>query len=269
MADAARVADNPGIALTVEIPALSREARRAVLTGTAAIALASVVGSVFATFAISTIFGLNAAAPAYIISGVVPLVLAGLGSYFQLKRLEQLKAAYGELERVASTDYLTGCLSRRAFTTRTSAAASVGRSGALLIIDADGFKSINDRFGHHRGDEALRSIARVIRANARDSDLVGRIGGEEFGIYLPDASAQHATAMAEAIREGVADISFAPVEAPHALSVSVGIATTTTAIPFDELFRIADGQLYAAKANGRNRVAIAAAETPGTDRAAA
>jgi diguanylate cyclase (GGDEF)-like protein len=195
-------------------------------------------------------------------------MLAGPGSYFQLKRLEQVKAAYRELERVASTDWLTGCLNRRTFTERTSLATRTGRPGALLVIDADGFKSINDRFGHHRGDDALRAIVDVIRENARDGDLVGRIGGEEFGIYLPDASGRHATAMAEAIREGVEDISFSSHDAPRGLSVSVGIATTTASIAFDDLFRCADQQLYAAKANGRNRVAITAAEAV-ADRAAA
>ncbi len=254
--------------MTIEIPALSREARRTVLFGTAGATIASVAASLFATFLISTVFNLGAGLPAYTVSAVVPILLAGPGSFFQLKRLEQVKAAYRELERIASTDWLTGCLNRRAFTDRTSVATRTGRPGALLVIDADGFKSINDRFGHDRGDAALRAIAEVIRDTVREADIVGRIGGEEFGIYLPDASERHATAMAEAIREGVADISFSP-DAPHTLSVSIGIATATEAIAFDELFRSADKQLYAAKANGRNRVAITAVEAVSKDRAVA
>lgn len=255
--------------MTIEIPALSREARGAVIFGATGITLVSVAGSLFATFLISSVFALGADLPAYAVSAVVPILLAGPGSYFQLKRLEQVKAAYRELERVASTDWLTGCLNRRAFTERTSAATRIGRPGALLVIDADGFKSINDRFGHDRGDAALRAIADVIRDNVREDDLVGRIGGEEFGIYLPDASGRHATAIAEAIREGVADISFSAEDAPRSLSVSVGIATSMASIAFDELFRSADQQLYAAKANGRNRVAITAVESVENDRAAA
>ena len=247
--------------VTIKIPALAREARRTVLLGATGITLLSVAGSLLATFIISAVFGLGAGPAAYTVSAVVPILLAGPGSYFQLKRLEQVKAAYRELERVASIDWLTGCLNRRAFTERTSLATGTGRPGALLVIDADGFKSINDRFGHDRGDDALRAIADVIRDNVRDGDVVGRIGGEEFGIYLPDASERHATAMAEAIREGVADISFASADAPHSLSVSVGVATTTASIAFGDLFRSADQQLYAAKANGRNRVAITAVET--------
>lgn len=248
---------------------MSGESRRTVLLGATGITLLSVAGSLLATFLISAIFGLEAGLPAYTVSAVIPILLAGPGSYFQLKRLEQVKAAYRELERVASTDWLTGCLNRRAFTERTSLATRIGRPGALLVIDADGFKSINDRFGHDRGDEALRAIVDVIRDNVRDGDLVGRIGGEEFGIYLPDASGRHATAMAEAIREGVEDISFASCDAPEGLSVSIGIATTTASIAFDDLFRSADQQLYAAKANGRNRVAIAPVEAVDSDRAAA
>jgi diguanylate cyclase len=253
----------------IKIPALSGEARRTVLLGATGITLLSVAGSLFATFIISAIFGLGAGPAAYAVSAVVPILLAGPGSYFQLKRLEQVKAAYRELERVASTDWLTGCLNRRAFTERTALATSTGRPGALLVVDADGFKSINDRFGHDRGDDALRAIVDVIRDNVRDGDIVGRIGGEEFGIYLPDASDRHATAMAEAIREGVEDISFSSHDAPEGLSVSVGIATTTAAIAFDELFRCADQQLYAAKASGRNRVAITAVEAVDGDRVAA
>ena len=255
--------------MTIEIPALSRDAHRAVLVGMAGITLASIAGSEFATFLISAIFDLGADLPAYLVSGIVPLLLAAPGSYFQFKRLEQVKAAYRELERVASTDWLTDCLNRRAFTHRTTAATRIGRPGALLVIDADGFKAINDRFGHDRGDDALRAIADVIRRNVREGDLVGRIGGEEFGIYLPDATGPHATAMAEAIREGVEDISFLPEDAPHTLSVSVGIATATASVPFDDLFRVADQQLYAAKAGGRNRVAITAANVSDQSRAAA
>ena len=255
--------------MSIEIPALSREAKHIVLLGTASITFVCVAGSLFATFLISAIFRLGADVPAYTVSALVPILFAGPGSYFQLKRLEQVKAAYRELERVASTDWLTACLNRRAFTDRTSAAMRTGRPGALLVIDADGFKSINDRFGHDRGDDALRAIAEVIRDNVRDSDLVGRIGGEEFGIYLPDASERHATIMAEAIREGVEDISFSAEDAPHTLSVSIGIATTTATIAFDDLFRSADQQLYAAKANGRNRVAITAVQAVENDRAVA
>ncbi len=255
--------------MTIEIPALSPAARRAVLIGTAAITLGSVAASELVTFLISHAFDLNADLPAYLVSGIVPMLLAGPGSYFQLKRLEQVREAYRELERVSSTDWLTGCLNRRAFTAGVSVGAKVGRPGALLVIDADGFKAINDRHGHDRGDDALRRIVTVINESVGQSDLVGRLGGEEFGVYLRDATDRHASAIAEAIREGVADIAFAAGDDPNGLTVSVGVATVTAPIGFSELFQIAEAQLAWAKANGRNRVAITAAEAVGSSRAAA
>jgi diguanylate cyclase len=255
--------------LTIEIPALSSAAHRKVFIGAAAITLGSIAASELVTFLISHAFNLNADLPAYVVAGVIPLLLAGPSSYFQLKRLEQVREAYRELERVTSTDWLTGCLNRRAFTAAVSSAARVGRPGALLVIDADGFKSINDRFGHDRGDDALRRIVTVINENVGGSDLVGRLGGEEFGVYLRDATDRHASTIAEAIRERVADIAFASGDEAQALSISLGVVTVTEPIGFAELFRIAEAQLAAAKANGRNRVAITAAETAAGKRAAA
>lgn len=255
--------------MTIRIPPLSAEARRSVWLGCVAITLATVAVSELATFLISLTFNLNAELPAYTVSAVVPLLLAGPMTYFQLKRLEQVRMAYRDLERAASTDWLTGCLNRGAFTALATAAAQDGAPGVLMIVDADDFKSINDTFGHEHGDQALRSIAGVIRANVRDTDLVGRLGGEEFGIYARDVSVRHGAVLAEAIREAVQDISFNPTDVHHALSVSIGVATAASSVTFARLFRIADQQLYAAKANGRNRVAITAAEAVAHGRAAA
>jgi diguanylate cyclase len=254
--------------VTVEIPPLSQLARQSVLTGTAMITLASVTASELGTFLISLAFNLNADLPAYIVSGIIPLLLAGIGSYLQLTRLEQVKEAYRELERVASTDWLTGCLNRRAFTAAASTATKVGRPGALLVVDVDDLKAINDRFGHDRGDDVLRRVVMVINENLHSSDLVGRLGGEEFGVYLRDATDHHTRTIAEAIREGVSDIALTSADLSQPLSISIGVATVSAPIGFFELFRLAEAQLRTAKANGRNRVAITAAGN-GEGRAAA
>jgi diguanylate cyclase (GGDEF)-like protein len=248
---------------------LSPAARRAVLTGTATITLGSVAASELATFLASITFKLQADLPAYVMSGVIPLLLASVASYFQLTRLEQVKEAYRELNRVASTDWLTGCLNRRAFIAAASIGTKVGRLGALFVIDADGFKAINDRFGHDRGDDALRRIVTVINECLGGSDLVGRLGGEEFGVYLRDATDGHTRSIAEAIRRGVSEIALTSTDEPRPLSVSIGVAKVTGPIGFFELFRLAEAQLHTAKANGRNRVEITAAGSVGEDRAAA
>jgi diguanylate cyclase len=248
-----------GRRLTTKIPALSAEARRSTLISAAAITLASVTASELVTLLAGAVFHLNPDVPAFLMAGIIPLLIAAPASYWQLKRLEQVRAAYRELERVASTDWLTGCLNRRAFSAAAALATAVGRPSALLIVDVDGLKSVNDRFGHDRGDSAVRSVAAVIAEQLDSSDLFGRIDGEEFAVYLRVAAESHAADVAEAIRKGVEAIGLGTPETARLLSVSVGIATVDAPIAFSDLFRIADRQLGAAKASGRNRVAITAA----------
>ena len=255
--------------MTTRIPALSAEAQRSTLINAAAITLASVTASELVTLLVGYVFHLNPDVPAFLMAGLVPMVIAAPGSYWQLKRLEQVRAAYRELERVASTDELTGLRYRRAFTAAAARASEIGRPSAMLVIDADGLKSVNDRFGHQRGDDAVRSIAAVIAEHVDSSDIVGRIDGEEFAIYLRIASQRHAADVAEAIRGGVVAIGFGTPDTARLLSVSVGVATADRPIAFADLFRLADRQLHAAKANGRNRIAITAAEADSADRAAA
>src|SRR5690606_27358019 len=110
----------------------------------------------------------------------------------------------------ASTDWLTTCLNRRAFTHLVSDHLEETEVGAFLVIDADHFKFINDHFGHDRGDEALQLMADTIMASVREGDIVGRIGGEEFGVFLPDAGPETARQFGERIRRAVADAPFAP-----------------------------------------------------------
>src|SRR5690606_16976246 len=119
-----------------------------------------------------------------------------------------------------------------------------GKGGALLVVDADHFKSINDRFGHASGDAALKLIAAAIRASVRASDIVGRLGGEEFGVFLPGAGHAEAHRIAEAVRQAVQMIEFDAGDERCTLSVSVGGAVSGQAIGFGELFRSADQRLY-------------------------
>lgn len=255
--------------MQIKVPAPSAAARRIALSKAAQATIISVVLSELATLAISMIFNLHADLPAYLVAGILPVCLAAPGSYLQFIRHEQLKEAYKQLDLLASTDWLTQCLNRRAFTTAAMAGTASGKPGALLVIDADSFKTVNDHFGHDKGDDALRHIAQVIRQSVREGDLVGRLGGEEFGIFLADATPDLVQQIAERIREGVMDIPFTPGAAPHQLSVSVGVATCESWAPFAELFRLADQQLYAAKQSGRNRVAVAPVETGPVSLAAA
>jgi len=195
---------------------------------------------------------------------VIPLLLAPPFFYLLLSKMQQLAVAHTELMTVASTDSLTSLLNRRAFTEmvdgymkRVEEAEkfeSRHAGGALLVIDVDHFKHVNDRFGHDTGDEALKLIAGTIRSAVRESDLVGRLGGEEFCVFIPGQSPEIASATAERIRRAVATTEFRPGGARHDLSVSVGGVAYDNHVPFSDLYRKADERLYAAKHNGRNRV---------------
>jgi diguanylate cyclase len=200
---------------------------------------------------------------AIVVDIVLPIILAVPLLLFFTSKLRELAIAHKRLTIYASTDALTQVMNRAAFATLVDAylsqvrAAEVEAKGAFLIIDADNFKSVNDRFGHDRGDEALVTIARSIKSMLRSPDLVGRLGGEEFGVFLPGATTEQAELVAERIRQSVDSANFMPAGAPHHLSVSVGGAVFERELPYAELFRLADRQLYAAKRDGRNRVAIA------------
>lgn len=172
----------------------------------------------------------------------------------------RMQAASRDLERLASLDPLTGLLNARAFRAQSEACvASMRRSGldcAVLFIDLDHFKSINDRHGHAAGDEVLRAVAELLQARLRRSDLLGRIGGEEFAALLPDTDAAGALQLAENLRQAVQTLQPVIEGGPRIeVTASIGVeAAPAGKGPFAELMRRADEAMYAAKQAGRNRV---------------
>lgn len=194
---------------------------------------------------------------------LIPILLAGPLFFYLTLKLRELAIVNHRLNVVACTDSLTGCLNRGAFSEAVdrllmpTQGGDLSRNGALLVIDADHFKSINDRLGHSNGDEALRLIAGAIRKALREGDIVGRLGGEEFGVFLPCANTFNTADIAERIRRAVEACQFAPDGLRCHLSVSVGGAAFEEQASFEELFRAADKCLYDAKDAGRNRIALA------------
>jgi diguanylate cyclase (GGDEF)-like protein len=195
-----------------------------------------------------------------IMSATVLPVLLGVPLFFYMSmRMRGLAISNLRLGLVARTDSLTSCLNRGAFTAKVTTQlerTDLRPSGALLMIDADNFKAINDLFGHDAGDEALTIIARSIRSTLRAGELVGRMGGEEFGVYLPGVDYRRAEIVAERIRRSINLAIFTPDGRPRQLSVSIGGAVFEGPASFSELFRIADQRLYNAKDTGRNRVTV-------------
>ena len=168
----------------------------------------------------------------------------------------------------ARIDALTGLANRRAFfqDAEELVRLQVGRARpvAVFLLDLDHFKSINDRFGHPMGDRVLRLFAQVTMANLRSSDLVGRLGGEEFGVLLADATRDNAFVVAERLRTAFAAAAKMGGDPPLAATVSVGVAIIQD--PHEDLSSLlakADQALYQAKARGRNRVELAALDLLG------
>jgi len=136
-------------------------------------------------------------------------------------------------------------------------AAEFGWPLAVAMFDVDHFKAVNDRYGHAVGDRVLQLIAARAAAVVRGGDLVGRLGGEEFGILMPGASLQEAAVVAERLRRAMETAGELDESLP-AVTISVGIATREKQRDAAELLAAADAALYAAKGEGRNRVRIAA-----------
>lgn len=189
---------------------------------------------------------------------VAPLILGGPSMFFAALKHSQLQLAYDRLEASASLDSLTGCLHHGAFVQAVTGELKVQsvENCTLLVVDADHFKTINDRFGHANGDTALKLIVAAIRAATGQNDIIGRLGGEEFGIFLPGADTQQAERAAEMVRLAVERTRFEASQQSHALSVSIGGAVASGPAGFNEMFRLADERLYKVKQAGRNAVDI-------------
>ncbi len=173
------------------------------------------------------------------------------GAHAEVARLR------GELERLreeALSDGLTGLANRRAFDQRMASAG-----GCLLLADIDHFKQVNDRWGHLFGDQVLRSVAQGLRACLDKGLFAARIGGEEFAVLLPVPALASAQALAERIRGTVAGSRIRRGgEALGQVTVSLGVAQRRPGESPQDWFHRADRALYAAKAGGRNRTAVAA-----------
>jgi diguanylate cyclase len=193
----------------------------------------------------------------------LPAIAAPPILYYLFRKLPQLAILCDQLMVIASTDGLTSCMTRAAFTAMIDASLDrvaeeeARRPGALLMIDVDHFKFVNDRYGHAHGDTALRIIAAAMRASLRDVDLVGRMGGEEFGVFTPGLPPEGVSMVAERMRAAVKAAQFYPDGIRCQLSISVGAATFSSETSFNELYKLADGRLYYAKRNGRDRVELA------------
>lgn len=186
-------------------------------------------------------------------AGLIPLLITPPIAVLLLHSMLMLKQTIQRVDSHMKYDGLTGILNRNHFLDSVRATRV---NGMMLIVDADHFKSVNDDLGHDAGDEALKVLATRIAVAVGNDGLVGRLGGEEFGVFLPDqgheAGAQKASVICDHIRK-----SFVPVgDVRLRMTVSVGGALHHESAPLGHSLKLADQRLYQAKNAGRDRYVI-------------
>lgn len=245
--------------------------KTAVKAGLAAVASAFL--SLAAALIVVPMLGGHPDGPGFWMSLVCPLVIAWPASAFQFHQNEklartrdQLATAHAELDFMhkelmrtheilaerSRRDAMTGALNRETFFSSLHDASREDRPGALLIADADHFKRVNDTYGHRFGDAALQAIAEAVKSVLRPEDFWGRIGGEEFAIYLEGVTERQAGDIAEAVRRAV---EAAELKADgEAISVTLSLGGIWLPSRFDATLAMteADDRLYVAKRSGRN-----------------
>ena len=196
-------------------------------------------------------------------------VIAGACALLFMLTIARLAGLVAEQRHLATTDVLTGLRTRRFFGSQLpmeiTKARRAGSSLAVLIVDVDRFKSINDRYGHPAGDRVLIEVARRLRDSVRHADFIARYGGEEFALVVPEVSPQELASIGERLRNQVAS---SPIEVSPDVWITVTVSVGTAGYPRHgeapaELITTADRALYAAKSQGRDRVVVGETITAG------
>ncbi|MEO7496595.1 MAG: GGDEF domain-containing protein [Massilia sp.] len=189
------------------------------------------------------------------LTGYLLLIVNGFGFLLLCKEKDDRK-----MQRLATIDSLTGLVNRRAFFERTDSArahsARINRPIALMMIDIDHFKRLNDRFGHASGDEALCVFAATTQTILREHDVMGRLGGEEFGLVMPGTDLKGALLVAERLRAAVEQAPLPTSGYAYNMTVSIGLVVIDKDEHINAAMARADHALYAAKSAGRNRIEV-------------
>ena len=197
---------------------------------------------------------------AFLTALLVPVLVSVPICYLTAGMALQLSNAHARLKELAHTDELTGLINRRSFFESAeimlSEAQADGQLLSLLVIDADYFKQLNDTYGHATGDAALLFITEQLNASVRKTDLVCRLGGEEFAVLLPGLEENEAEKLGIRILERISSRPMFWDDKIIEMSVSCGVADTGVGYDMTTLFKAADDALYAAKDSGRNRQVV-------------
>lgn len=175
--------------------------------------------------------------------------------------LFELQGAHQKLEVLASTDWLTGAANRREFEIRGKIEIERAKRNnsalSFVLIDLDHFKQLNDRHGHVAGDEILKEFITLMKGTLRPSDLIGRVGGEEFAIMMPDTKRDDAIIMAERLRQITENKVITLAESEIRFTASFGVSEYgADGETYESVFGVADKRMYRAKHDGRNKVFV-------------
>jgi diguanylate cyclase (GGDEF)-like protein len=223
------------------------------------ISFLSIVLSVILTYtSIGLIYGLpQEDMPDYLLIGaLVPAIIAPIMSFGMLNLILKINKLEKETQLLAKTDSLTGLYNHRAVYEHIQQALDEDKASCLLIADIDGFKAVNDTYGHLAGDLALKHIANIIKECLRSNDIVGRIGGDEFIICLPNTSRDDALLLGNRVLESVKNSDFIYDSNIIKLSVSFGLSSIDELTANKEnIVKYADQALNRAKKSGKNVIA--------------
>jgi len=225
-----------------------------------AVTVISIVLSVLISFCVMVLTGASEETYkiAYIISILCPALVAPLVTWYLIGLLLKLNKLEQKQRELATYDDLTGTMNRRAFFENFHTLKKIAERQrshlTLAYIDIDDFKAINDRYGHVVGDAVLKSFAGTLKESARGSDIIARIGGEEFAVLLPDTDIQGAYSILERIRTQISARALTIDEHTINLSISIGLThyQKETELVVEQLIKQADQALYQAKSEGKN-----------------
>ncbi len=202
-----------------------------------------------------TVFSTGAVQTFTYLTGYILMIVNGFGFLLLCKEKDDRK-----MELLATIDSLTGLANRRAFFALTASARMLASRQrhpvSLMMLDLDHFKSINDRYGHAVGDQALCAFAQAALGALREPDILGRLGGEEFAVALPGTDLAGAVQAAERVRVAVKAALVPGCDSEHALTVSIGVLLIDSDEDINAALARADRALYAAKSTGRDRVIV-------------
>jgi len=226
------------------------------------ISLISIIGSVLVYIPIGYLIEGKVHFTGIVISILAPMIIAPSVSWYMVKLLIKIHHLEIEMRELATFDSLTKVMSRKTFLTNTQTIYELIQrdklSLAMLYIDIDNFKKINDTYGHSIGDVVLRDFGYILKELKRRSDLVGRLGGEEFAFILPETNMKGATNFADNLRNIVNNkiVKYDNISISYTISIGVSVFNNNNQVNLDELTKQSDEALYIAKHSGKDSTII-------------